>query len=443
MKASRPLLLVLTWSAAAYWWLVPLIQPRGRWGWGHYGGQDLLFGVICVVVALAVTGIAGAPAGSGARRVLLDVTTAFCATLIAVIACDAAYVFGVRQIWRAPSTTDVWLNADADDVLPDRVLGFVRKPAIEWRGVAVPGGRYVYYRTDEHGFRNPPGIDRADVVFVGDSFTEAGPLPEDDTFVHRVATATGLRTVNLGRSHYGPQQEEIVLEQYGFAYRPRAVVWVLFEGNDLADAHRFAEWRRNPVRPQALMDRYAKASPILKGIALTARQPGDGPRKLRSPDGATDDVYLDYAYDPEEPMRDPLGFSETKQSLQAGVEACRAHGVALLIVLVPIKVRVLAPWILFADDADRERFLPRGRDTDERDFAHVVGDVGRALGVPVIDAFPLLRARAAIDDRLVFATYADSHLEVDGHAVLTDAIAAWVSSAGQQQASMAPAERAH
>jgi hypothetical protein len=430
MKASRPLV-VVSWSAAVYFLLLPIVAPRGPYGWGHYRARDLLLGLSFLVIALVASTAAGSEART--RRRFLAVTTALCAAVIAALACDALYVLGIRQVWRS-NATDMWLDVATPDVLPDPVLGFVRKPGSEWSGRAVPGGRYVHYRTDEHGFRNPPGIDRADVVFIGDSFTEAGPMPEKDTFVHRVATTSGLRTVNLGRSHYGAQQEEIVLERYGLAYRPRVVVWVLFEGNDLHDAHRFAEWQRDPSAPRSLLERYATASPILTGIRMTVPRNNDRPRKLRLPDGRTQDVYLDYRYVPDAPARDVLGMDETKKALQAGLELCRSHGIAMLIVLVPIKVRVLAPWIVFDDDTDRNRFLPAGRDTDERDFAHAVAAASRALGLPVIDAFPLLRERAAVDQRLVFATYADSHLEVDGHAVLADAIAGWIASAHAQRA---------
>jgi hypothetical protein len=227
--------------------------------------------------------------------------------LITAMACDAAWVLGVRQVWRSARVTDVWIDDDSQDVIPDPTLGFVRKPAIEWSGRAVAGGRYVHYRTDEHGFRNPLGLERADVVFIGDSFTEAGPLPEEETFVRRIEAASGVPAVNLGRSHYGAQQELIVLERYGLAYRPRAVVWVLFEGNDLADARRFAEWQRDPASPEPFSSRYAAASPILKGIRRTARRGIDHPRTLRVPGGGTQDVYLDYRYVPDAVSRDARG----------------------------------------------------------------------------------------------------------------------------------------
>jgi hypothetical protein len=139
-------------------------------------------------------------------------------------------------------------------------------------------------------------------------------------------------------------------------------------------------------------------------------------------------VYLDYRYVPDEPARDQLGFSETKRALQTGAELCRSGGIRLLIMLVAIKVRVLAPWIVFNGEGDRDQFLPEGNDVDERDFEHAVSDASRELGLPVIDTFPLLRQRAAVDDRFVYATYADSHLEVDGHAVLADAILNWLTS---------------
>jgi hypothetical protein len=97
--------------------------------------------------------------------------------------------------------------------------------------------------------------------------------------------------------------------------------------------------------------------------------------------------------------------------------------------LVAIKAGVLAPWIVFDGGGDRDQFLPEGNGEDQRDFEHAVSDTSRQLGLPVIDTFPLLRQRAAVDDRFVYATYADAHLEVDGHAALADAILSWLTSA--------------
>jgi hypothetical protein len=427
---SRPRvgIVVAAWIASAYALVVPLVRPRGIYGWGHYAGRDLALGIVTTVVGLVASIDVCPRSWPRMRRGLLAGTTALCAALVAVVVCDVGWVLAVRQAWRHPASTDAWAVDGSADTVPDDRLGFARKPNLDWSGRPVEGGRWVHYRTDEHGFRNPPGLDRADVVFVGDSFTEAGAIPDEDTFVDRVGDRAGLRTVNLGRSRYGPQQEEIVLEQSALAYHPRAVVWVLFEGNDLADAHRFAEWRRDPTGTQTFEVRYARMSPVLQLVRTTARRPSDRPRRLRLPDGTTGDVYLDYGYVPDASVRDPLGFDETRRSLAAGAELCRSHGVALLVVLVPVKVHVLAPWVVFDDDADRAQFLPGTGDDDDRDFEHAVAGAARALGLPVVDALPMLRARAAADDRLVYATYADSHLEVDGHAVIADAVLDWLAT---------------
>jgi hypothetical protein len=419
---------IAAWLASAYVGITPLLRPRGVYGWGHYEVRDLYLGVPLLAITLVCSILTWPPCHPRARRVSFNIAIALCATLAAVMICDLGYVLAVRQIWRGPRRSDMWLGAYDRDDLPDEDLGFVRKPGIDWSGRIVAGGRYVHYRTDENGFRNPPGIHNADIVFIGDSFTEAGPLAEEDTFVRRVGATSGLQTVNLGRSCYGPQQELTVLEKFGLSYRPRAVVWVLFEGNDLFDAHRFAEWKRDPTKTQTLAARYADNSPIVKLVKLTARKSVDTPRRLLLPDERTQAVYLDYRYVPDEPARDPLGFSETQKALQTGAELCRSRGIKLLIMLVPIKARVLAPWIVFDGEGDRDQFLPDGNDQDPRDFAHAVSDTGRQLGVPVIDTFPLLRRRAAADDRFVYATYADSHLEVDGHGVLADAVLNWLAS---------------
>lgn len=125
--------------------------------------------------------------------------------------------------------------------LPDPELISVRKPFLHWEGRAFRDefAHHVTYRTDENGFRNAPGIKSAQVVFIGDSFVEAGNVPEQDTFVCKVGAALGVATVNLGRSQYGPQQELILMRRYAFDYGPRTIVWVLFEGNDLKNADKY------------------------------------------------------------------------------------------------------------------------------------------------------------------------------------------------------------
>lgn len=43
------------------------------------------------------------------------------------------------------------------------------------------------------------------------------------------------RTLNLGMGGIGPLHELAILKEYGSVVRPKVVLWVYYEGNDLAD----------------------------------------------------------------------------------------------------------------------------------------------------------------------------------------------------------------
>ncbi|MCP5110496.1 MAG: SGNH/GDSL hydrolase family protein, partial [bacterium] len=158
----------------------------------------------------------------------------------------------------------------------------------EWTGRA--GEREIRYRPDENGFRNPRGIDRADLVFVGDSFTEGHKIAEQDTFPRLAEKATGLRTANLGRSGYGPPQELIVLQRHGLPLRPRFVIWQVFEGNDLHDTGMFRRWERNPGQAShPLHIRYLRKSLIRSSLKqfLSLDSPWTTSARITYPDGVS------------------------------------------------------------------------------------------------------------------------------------------------------------
>lgn len=124
---------------------------------------------------------------------------------------------------------------------PDQLLSYVRKPNLSWQRQTYPDqfSPVVTYNTDANGFRNPPGVDMAEIAFIGDSFTEAGTIPLEKTFPRLVEQKLGTTIVNLGRGGYGPPQEVAVLWKYAPQYKPKTVVWTLFEGNDIKDAQMY------------------------------------------------------------------------------------------------------------------------------------------------------------------------------------------------------------
>lgn len=101
-------------------------------------------------------------------------------------------------------------------------------------------GSYEMYRSDEHGFHNPPGVwnrDSIAIAAVGDSFTQGYCVPSDQNAV-ALLRERWPGTLNLGMSANGPLLTLATLREYLPVIRPRVVLWMYFEGNDLGDLQR-------------------------------------------------------------------------------------------------------------------------------------------------------------------------------------------------------------
>jgi hypothetical protein len=413
--------LALLWAASAYFWILPIWRPHGPYLWGHYRFTDIYIGLPVALITFCATLAALAPARL--RRPLALRLTVMCVTfIVSMLAVDLIYSFVVVGAWRPNYWLDqAHINRRYSDA--DAELGFVRKPLIKWRGHVSGIEQLADYRTDEQGFRNPPGVRRADIVFIGDSFTEAASVEESETFAQRIAAETGVTVVNLGRGAYGPQQELIVLERYGLSYQPRVVVWQLFEGNDLGDVSNFAQWRSSPQPPtKPLLIRYFDNSLLRLPLERTWRSQSPNPRiTLRYHDGTSQQMVIRYLYEPRQVEEAAFEFDETKKAIEAGYRLCQSRGIRLVIIHVPMMVRVMEPWIDFASAADRERALPGGSVNSPLDFANQLGAFCQQLGCPYLDLFTPLRNRAAADNRNLYIP-TDEHLDTQGHEVVAQAV---------------------
>jgi len=411
----------------SYLWLVPLFRPRGDFLWGYYRLKDILLGIpvglttLCAVVLLLTPGKYWLP-------VALRITTLSASALVLLFTCDVVYAFFVQGAWRP----NFWLDQAhiaRRYAAADPELGFVRRPLTSWRGYLPDLGRIVDYDTDENGFRNPVGQHTADIVFIGDSFTEAAQVSLDQTFVRQVGTASGLTVVNLGRGAYGPQQELIVLQRYGLSYTPRFVVWQLFEGNDLTDAAIFAKWQENPTQQAiSLKDRYFQSSLLVEWLTKTRSVDSSIPLvTLFNRDGRSYRVRLRYAYDAEQPAKVPDGFAETTRSIEAGFRLCQAQGIELVIVLVPTMAHVLQPYISFDRSEDQAHYFPNGFGNDKHDFASRTAEFCNRIGCSFIDASKALQKAAATDIRNLYIPN-DEHLDIAGHTVIAQVVLEWLRS---------------
>ncbi len=101
-------------------------------------------------------------------------------------------------------------------------------------------GQYTIYESDEHGFHNPVGLwndARMDIVTLGDSFTHGACVPSEESFVGLIRDRYPA-ILNLGIDDSGPVTMLAMLKEYGRHFRPKAVLWFYYEGNDLKDLKR-------------------------------------------------------------------------------------------------------------------------------------------------------------------------------------------------------------
>lgn len=416
--------LVVIGLAFSYVWIVPLFRPRGELLGGYYSIKDIYLGIPVALAAVVALVLLLTPSRLR-RAVSLRLVPVSVALLAVIFVSDAVYAIGLNGAW----WSDFWLDQahlSRKHSVPDPELGFVRKPWISWRGFAPDVDRIVIYRSDENGFRNPPGIQTADVVFVGDSFTEAATVEEEDTFVRKVGKETGLSVVNLGRGAYGPQQELIVLRRYGLAYKPKAIVWQLFEGNDLKDAAIFARWKSNPhVKTTSFRERYLANSLIkeltLRGPEVKWSRPT---ARLRDPDGSLKPTEVRYGFDPMEPARLPVAIEESKKAIEEGYRLCEEQGVKLIVVMIPTMLRVVEPYIVFDRAEDRDRYLPHQGSAD-LGFSGELAKFCQELGCQYIDTFDKFRQLTDGGERGLYIPV-DEHLDIRGHEVVTEMILQWL-----------------
>lgn len=99
------------------------------------------------------------------------------------------------------------------------------------------GGQFLIYKSDRHGFHNPDNVwdsKKITIAAVGDSFTEGACIPSERNFMSLIRNKYPA-TLNLAMGGNGSLFELATLTEYLVPTRPRIVLWVYFEGNDLKD----------------------------------------------------------------------------------------------------------------------------------------------------------------------------------------------------------------
>lgn len=396
---------------AAYFALVPLVRGRGAYGWGHYRLVDVYLALPLVAISLACLSLfIKAPR---TRDLLQKLGLVAVSAVMTLIVADVLYVFAVVGVRRAYYWFDV---RGVPEVWNDRdpVRGFRRKPHLSWEGTKA---HPVSYATDDHGFRNPPGIQRADVAFVGDSFTEGGMVEPLDTFVRLTGAALRVPVINLGVGAYSPPQELEVLAQEVPRYHPRIVVWQIYEGNDLYETEWFVQWRAAPGASKLRLKQfYVARSPLCHILEATVRHDEPG-ISLRMPDGTLRALRKCDAAVANPDTQYRVGLDGTLDALRRGAALCHERRQRLVVLLVPTVMRALEPRLVFRDEASRRAVLPAGAEANR--LVSRLGDLCRDAGCVFVDALPPLRARA-VEDPTAITFDDDPHLDVAGNRVVAD-----------------------
>lgn len=327
-------------------------------------------------------------------------------------------------------------GSDSMEKYSDQLM-FERPPHLKWHGLSRgdfafpndredPYARRITFQTDFEGFRNSVDRNKAELIFIGDSFTEAGNMPEHETFVMRSARTLDLRARNLGRASHGPSEEIILLRKYGLKCQPRLVVWQFCENNDLDEEIKFRNWNdsgRPPVSFQHGMSRIAawkRRSPthfLFKRLRRQESWPFNG--TFRDAQGKTHPMF--FSGPPDESIRPTghPGWPLMAETLGKGAELLSEREIELIVLLIPMKIRVMGPYVKFSEFT--RKYFPSNWDLlPEETLAWSLKQRCKILDIPFIDATTGLKEHAA-SGTMVYLPL-DSHLSSEGHRVVAELI---------------------
>jgi hypothetical protein len=418
-------------------WLVPGAKSNAVIGRLNYAQFYVALTLIAVAILILLVRLLPA---ARHRFIAFRLIAVSFSLLVVVLALEiVAWVLPVR----AQMDNPWYLLPGLGGVSPADGLPYGRPPHLSWTGSSRgdlallnndddPHARPVTFQTDRDGFRNGKDLSQADLVTIGDSFTEAGNIPEAETFPFRLGQKLGVRVRNLGRSGYSTPTEFIVLKKYGLPCQPKVVVWQIAEANDLADVVDYEAWERLG-RPN-YFDFSAKQKPARRvawrSRSLTYqlfdrirnRDLNPWPFTGFFPAGQDREEMIRFLSSPGlgEPARGHPAWAGFSRPLVEAAALCRSNGVQLLVVHLPDKFRVLGPHTRFppaiAQASQQLAGMPR-----ETSLGVVLQEFCAAHQLPYVDATDALQQQAATG-KLVYQPF-DTHLSPLGHEIVAALIA--------------------
>jgi SGNH hydrolase-like domain, acetyltransferase AlgX len=299
-------------------------------------------------------------------------------------------------------------------------------------GVAASPIHSTEYRYDRNGYRNDQDFVQADIVVIGDSFVEGYLVPQARISSTRLAELFETNVCNLGQADYGPGHELTVLRKIGIPLRPKFVVWLFYEGNDLSDLAEYEWASRDPRAYDRVVNGFDKRSFTFNALArfggwtnsllwwdssLVATRSGIIPSK-----DSRAETRMYFVTEPQGSSVQTLNLlNRTFEILTKASSLCESSATRLLVVYVPLKFRVYRDLLRLSDESDLKRWRVN-------DFPDRFGRWCRSAGIDYVDLTPALRREAA-DGSLVYFPD-DEHWTDEGHRVAAEEIARAIKATG-------------
>jgi len=270
-------------------------------------------------------------------------------------------------------------------------------------------------RTNELGLRGGPITPRRDgelrILTVGDSFTLARQVEEDETFTALLAEGTGGVAWNAGVDGYSTYEATEQLERMVRDVRPDVVVLSFYLGNDLRDNASGG----GPPAPIGHAPRAIWAEDLAMSLGTRSALAAHLTARMLLAQGADDFRFQEHRdeiavmVEPDVLDRD---LEATRRALEGFGQACQSARARCIVGLIP-------PAYVVHDERAAATYEAFDLDPSQADFERVARAVAEAVpaGLDVVDLSPALQEAAA--DEAMYFTY-DPHWTAEAHRVAAE-----------------------
>jgi hypothetical protein len=307
-------------------------------------------------------------------------------------------------------------------------------------------------RGPERSYLKPAGTRR--VMVLGDSFTEAAQVAEQDSTVSRLETTLNARgsdryeVLNAGVGGWGTGQQVVYLREEGYRYEPDLVVVMLFLGNDIFDNSYVLQGRpKTPHEPYFVFRddgtfepvefrnrKPEEVSPLVGALrertllwnvfetgVLAKLEDSEDDSELRANRFNLNKMIIHATKSSD---RQDDAWRVTLTLLQRVQQLGEERGFKTAVVIAPAAFQVYdADW----NELLQENRLKPADWSPDLPNAVLASNAGM-VGAPMLDLLPALQAEATGGARLYFPY--DKHWTAAGHAIAAREIASFLVDRG-------------